>query len=360
MVSNIDLSDIEGGLHPHELIDEELADISSAKEELIAPKCISVNGRSRRLSQCGTLPTRRVSRRDSDVSSDFDSSIHHETTHDYRRGHRFSIHSDRSVHSDTAPFKRKPRTLPLLLFALLTATIIYLVHSWRVQHLHAQLSTLHIARRSIEESHDQLSKELKEASHNMAQYDRMKRLKEEHTENLSRRVEEAERKLVDIAERIRRDSAKRVAKEFGGANIVELDVSTSSGLKTIQLEMASIDVENGMPHSVYTFLEQVQSKVWDGASLTLRGRDLRATVDGKPDVSTLLFPEFNNAHPHAEYTVSYADSRTINIKTRSAPKNGEVSSFASIKDDVSRSVVEEMKQMSGTIVIREARIVRTE
>jgi hypothetical protein len=144
-----------------------------------------------------------------------------------------------------------------------------------------------------------------------------------------------------------------------------------------------------MPHAVHTFLEQVHSKAWDGASFGFHpGHVLLATPSSTYESSrtakqapTILFPEYNYAYPHEKYTVAFpgrpgtGQDFYINVQSNvfehsprthdnGAFKEGEPC-FARIADENSRRIIDEMNKLSVNsdfsfterVIIQQARIV---
>jgi hypothetical protein len=299
-----------------------------------------------------------------------------------------------------------------IVFVLFSTSIAHYTQQTRVQSLHHQLNALHKSRRSLEESHNQLSNELQTASFDLAQYKNthekmkkinqdmsahMRRLKEaedrESVSELEKRAENAESRLKNMIDSIRSSSAQQVLQKYGpGPHQVELLVTFpgSEATQTIKLELASIDTKYGMPHAVHTFLEQIESKSWDGAAFGFHaGHVLLAVPSPSPDgkvgkvvkkAPSVLFPEYNNAYPHEKYTVAFPGKQGtgqdfyINVQSNvihHAPKmqdgkfvEGEPC-FARIVDEDSRRVVDEMdkiainsnRSLKERVVIQEARIV---
>ncbi|KAL7504643.1 hypothetical protein ACHAXN_004363 [Cyclotella atomus] len=321
------------------------------QEEEIVPKCVSFNGRrSRRLSS-DNLPFRRMSRRTSDLTDNSESSRELPATHRPKRLSP-SLRSSTSNSSTDKP-KLHPKLLPSIFLTLLALTITYATHLWRVQHLHEKVQTLHEAHKTVEESHGKLSEELKTASHNIAQYNHMKRLKEEHTENLLKRATEAEDQLQEIMERVRQESLASIIETYGSDSIVvEMDVAfpfTQRQDETVRITLSSAD----MPHSTLTFLNQLSLQVWNGASLAFRGNSFKFKRNEKPTsglhVPTTLFAERRDTSKHNEYTLSFSKGGDLYLNL--VPSNG---GFGTV-DFKSNGVVEEMK--GGGVVVKGIRVI---
>lgn len=274
-----------------------------------------------------------------------------------------------SVSSTTSdPVKGKSRN-KFLLGMFLTAiavSVTYATHVWRVAHLHQKVDELHARHQTVAESHGKLSEELKTASHNIAQYNHMTRLKEQHSSNLLKRAEEAESRLQDMIDKVQKESAQQVLELYGhGPYVVELDVQLSSHTSTIRIELDSVE---GMPHAISVFLHQVQSKVWNGATLASHDGKLifiphhdesKPTTGALQHAPSVLFAEYSDANPHKEYTVSFFDQDLyINVKPDSRIEDEFVegeSCFGKVSKE-SRDVIDEMNGDSG-VVVSDVRIV---
>jgi len=94
--------------------------------------------------------------------------------------------------------------------------------------------------------------------------------------------------------------------------------SSSSGPHVLILEMAPLDL---MPHSVYTFLEMVHARLFDGCSFILNamntikaaplpynGGSASQTVRAftKVGLDSVSFSEYSEDYPHEQYTVGFA------------------------------------------------------
>jgi hypothetical protein len=369
-----------------------------AKDQLIVPKCITVGGYTRRLSLCENLPVRRHSKLETSANRE-------------RRQQETELEMQRHCFSQQKPddetSKLKPLTILLgITLIVLTVGVTYFSQQSRIQSLHQQVDVLHQARRHVEDSHSKLSRELLSASHNLVQYksthermkkinddmtQHMKQLKQKRTGNSNEFEREAQRRLQNIIDSIRAASARQVLQKYGpGPHQVELDVKLTGyqDFQTIRLDLASIDITDGMPHAVHTFLEQVDAKAWDGASFGFHaGHVLLAVPSETQDsnesanpIPTVLFPEYSHKYPHEEYTVAFpgrpgtGQDFYINLKPNvlnHSPRmqdgkfiEGEPC-FARISDESSRRIIDEMDKipvnrngsLSNRVVIHEARIV---
>lgn len=384
--------DIENGY----LLPEEGCD--QAKDQLIVPKCIMIGGYTRRLSLCENLPVRRHSK--PETPENLDSSQLEAEIDTHRR-----CFTEQKT-NDSAP---KWKTLTILLgtvLMFLVAAITYSSQQSRIQSLNQQVDVLHQARRHVEDSHSKLSRELLSASHNLAQYksthermkkinddmaQHMKKMKEKRTENSHEFESEAQSRLQSIIGSIRAASNQQVLQKYGpGPHQVELDVKMTGyqDFQTIKLDLASIDVTDGMPHAVHTFLEQVDAKVWNGASFGFHaGHVLLAvpseTLDNNEStysVPTILFPEYSHKYPHEKYTVAFpgrpgtGQDFYINLKPNVLNHSPRIEDgkftegepcFAKISDESSRRIIDEMDKipinrngsLSHRVIIHEARIV---
>jgi F0F1-type ATP synthase membrane subunit b/b' len=302
--------------------------------------------------------------------------------------------------------KAQTMLLGIILFAL-TISITYYSQQTQVQSLNHQVKILHQARRHVEESHGKLTQELKTATHNLAQYksthekmkkinhdmsQHMRRLKEEQSAEkameINARAEQAEGRLQSIVDSIRSASAQQVLQKYGpGPHQVELTVMLPGhhDFEIIKLELASIDTTDGMPHAVHTFLDQVDSGAWDGASFGFHAGHVLLAVpsatpsENKKPVPTILFPEYSNAYQHEEYTVAFPGRQGtgqdfyINVKSNvmnHAPRvqdgqfiEGEPC-FAKITDRNSRKIIDAMNtipvnengSLKDRVIIQGARI----
>ncbi len=137
----------------------------------------------------------------------------------------------------------------------------------------------------------------------------------------------------------------------------------------IQIELAPLDL---MPHSVHTFLQQVDSKAWDHTHFDLHAghvllarRDADADIENdspykhtKYAVPSVAFPEFSSLYPHDKYTVAFPGRREtgqdfyINLITNTnnhSPRTDKEGKFVEgepcfgkIVDENSRKVVDWM------------------
>jgi len=204
-----------------------------------------------------------------------------------------------------------------------------------------------------------------------------------------------------------KDRSKRIAVDkFGtGPYFVEMQVQLPSSsnpqagaaIETIKIELAPLDM---MPHSVHTFLEQVDSGAWDGTAFDVhaghvlmarssQGRQGEVNSRVKQEVPTIMFPEYNAQYPHDKYTIAFPthpnssqNSFYINLQYNNAhhsPRIGTSASgkeeyiegepcFGKIVDASSKRVVDLMDGlsvegvsglMSENVVIRKARIIRS-
>jgi hypothetical protein len=113
--------------------------------------------------------------------------------------------------------------------------------------------------------------------------------------------------------RIRRDNRS-------GDGSVAADVSSQSQSQhVLVLEMAPLDL---MPHSVYTFLEMVDAKLFDGCSFILNAMNIikaaplpylkgssvshKVKAFARLGLDTVSFREYSPAYPHDQYTVGFS------------------------------------------------------
>ncbi|KAL3795884.1 hypothetical protein HJC23_002155 [Cyclotella cryptica] len=380
-------------------------DLKEKKDQLIVPPCITIVG-----STTATIsPTHNLSFR-KHCEGDEISTVH--SAADRRQHAPISSQCSQPASIDDAPSKIKIYNIVhSVIFILLSVSITYFTQHAQVRSLRQELDTLHETRRNLEESQCQLSEELEAASSDLAQYkdahEKMKKVNHgmftlmkqlKDTENrerlteLERRANKAESRLQSFVESIQSTSAEQVTQKFGpGPHQVELLVKLprSQAAQHIKLELASIDTKYGMPHAVHTFLEQVHSRAWDGASFGFHhGHVLLATLPFTYDSNltvqkapTILFPEYSHAYPHEKYTVAFpgrpgtGPDFYINVQSnvfKHSPrtqddgtfKEGEPC-FARITDENSRRVIDEMNKLSVNndfslkerVMIQRARIV---
>lgn len=392
--------DIEEG--EHSLTD---IDMLETKGQLIVSPCITIAGSSTARSS----PSHNLSFR-----KQFDKAECSvvQSTADGRQQEPMSLQSSkrRSIDDASSNIKVHP-ILHSVIIILLSVSITYFTQHAQIQSLRQQLDILHETRRTLEETQCQLSEELETASSDLAQYidahEKMKKVNhgmftlmrqlkntdsDERLIELERRAHNAERRLQSFVDYIRSTSAEQVIQKFGpGPHQVELLVNLpgSQATQQIKLELASIDTKHGMPHAVHTFLEQVYSKAWDGASFAFHpGHVLLAIPPSTYESSrtpkqapTVLFPEYNHAYPHEKYTVAFpgrpgtGQDFYINVQSNvfkhspriqedGALKEGEPC-FARIVDESSQRVIDEMNKLSVNsdfsfterVIIQEARIV---
>mmetsp|Transcript_25300 Transcript_25300/g.52940 ORF Transcript_25300/g.52940 Transcript_25300/m.52940 type:complete len:557 (+) Transcript_25300:198-1868(+) len=153
---------------------------------------------------------------------------------------------------------------------------------------------------------------------------------------LEKKLEVAERRLESLRMGIQENSRKAVIEKYGkGPHKVTMQVQMPSNAPTplhipkpttddsiyqIQIELAPLDL---MPHSVHTFLQQVDSKAWDNTHFDLHAghvllarRDADADIENnspfkntKYAVPSVSFPEFSPLFPHDKYTVAFPGRR---------------------------------------------------
>ena len=119
----------------------------------------------------------------------------------------------------------------------------------------------------------------------------------------------------------------------------EIRSDVSSNNNVLIIEMAPLDI---MPHSVYTFLEMVNAKLFDGCSFILNAMHVVKAAplpyDGssaaqkvksftKLGLDTVSFREYSTEYPHEQYTVGFAadgsPSFYINTQDNSEQHAGE-------------------------------------
>lgn len=130
-------------------------------------------------------------------------------------------------------------------------------------------------------------------------------------------------RVEDLRHHIQRESRRELVENFGtGPHRVRLTIifpDNPKALHIIELEMAPFRL---LPHSIYTFMEQVRHGLWDGCSFsklvdgklivsptpstlgTLNEKDLKLRfAQSKLDI--VYFQEYHAKFPHVEMTVGF-------------------------------------------------------
>jgi hypothetical protein len=124
-----------------------------------------------------------------------------------------------------------------------------------------------------------------------------------------------------------------------GGEQSDVSAKSSNNNNILILEMASLEL---MPHSVFTFLEMIHSKLFDGCSFILNAMHVVKAAplpyDGssasqkvkaftKLGLDTVSFREYSSEYPHKQYTVGFAadgsPSFYINTKDNTEQHIGE-------------------------------------
>ena len=131
----------------------------------------------------------------------------------------------------------------------------------------------------------------------------------------NRRIGSLQRHVQDIS---RRDA---IEKYGAGVHRIELELEfpdSPDGPNTLVIEMAPLEL---MPHSVFTFMEMVDAKLFDGCSFILNamhvikaaplpydGSSASAKVRSftKRGLESVAFREYSPDYPHEQYTVGFA------------------------------------------------------
>eukprot|EP00584_Thalassiosira_punctigera_P004853 CAMPEP_0172528128 /NCGR_PEP_ID=MMETSP1067-20121228/2614_1 /TAXON_ID=265564 ORGANISM="Thalassiosira punctigera, Strain Tpunct2005C2" /NCGR_SAMPLE_ID=MMETSP1067 /ASSEMBLY_ACC=CAM_ASM_000444 /LENGTH=426 /DNA_ID=CAMNT_0013311991 /DNA_START=47 /DNA_END=1327 /DNA_ORIENTATION=- len=299
-----------------------------------------------------------------------------------------SVNSEEQSGSSFPSHSRKYH--PLILIALIGLGALAMVQRAQITSLHNELIITKQQRDYMDQTRSNLLKQLATREQSLEQYrhthEKMMQLNNDMSASIKnlkfdykRSVEELDRlrgveKRVSWSEGrwnkhvdgIRKISKMSAVDKFGkGPHRVELKVQfpSSSELETINIEMAPLEM---MPHSVHTFLEQVDQGAWKGVAFGVHaGHVLMAgPSDGTPasKAPTVLFPEFNLQYPHDKYTVAFPSQPSstpdfyINLQPNTIHHSPRIEGdeyvegepcFGRIVDQGSRRVVDRMDRLSA-------------
>lgn len=230
------------------------------------------------------------------------------------------------------------------------------------QYTHEQMKKVHV---DMSESMRQLRMDYE------ASVDELERL---HI--VEKRLDWSEGRWDEYVGRIRDVSKSSVLEKYGkGPHHVELQVQlpSFSSPETIKIELAPLDI---MPHSVHTFLGQIDEGTWDGAAFDVANAGhvlMAAARDQAPpatmpsltitttSMKTTLFPEYNAQYPHDKYTIAFPSSQPgfyINLQPNTIHHSPRIESekyvegescFGRIVDERSRNVVDRMNVLNYTV-----------
>lgn len=154
---------------------------------------------------------------------------------------------------------------------------------------------------------------------------------------LQEKLREGSSRIGSLQKHLQEISKRDAVQKYGSGKIrveIELEFPGSHNLKegpnTIIMEMAPLDM---MPHSVYMFLEMVDSKLFDGCSFILNAMHVIKAAplpyDGSSaaakvrsfaakGLESVAFREYSPDFPHDKYSVGFAadDSPSFYINTQ--------------------------------------------
>mmetsp|Transcript_39689 Transcript_39689/g.85609 ORF Transcript_39689/g.85609 Transcript_39689/m.85609 type:complete len:490 (-) Transcript_39689:71-1540(-) len=314
---------------------------------------------------------------------------HYQNNSSFFSSSSFAAHGHKKYH---------PLALLTIVSTLLVGCMIR--QQMELSSLRQELLITNQHRLHMEQTRSSLLTQLDDREKSLDQYhythEQMKKVKADMSERMRRlrvdydsSVEELERlhvvkKRLDWSEsrweeyvgRIRNVSKRSVVAKYGkGPHHVELQVQfpSSSSPETIKIELAPLDI---MPHSIHTFLEQIDEGMWDGASFDVANAGhvlMAAAHDQAPSATpsltttttsmktTTLFPEYHAHYSHDKYTIAFPSSQSsssqqqsgfyINLQPNTIHHSPRIegekyiegeSCFGRIVDEMSRNVVDRM------------------
>lgn len=198
----------------------------------------------------------------------------------------------------------------------------------KVENLESLNKKLSRERADVKYELENVEKQLKQRMEREQSVSSLSEIERHEKVQLERKVRDTVHYATQMQEAVQKMSRERLLEKFGpGPHRMEIELAyppesnmhNDVGGETILIELAP---EEYMPHTVLTFLEQVDRKLWDGASFH---RNAKHVIQAGPVANFLtpvnvhlskkfkesgyehvLFQEYSHHFPHAKFTLGFA------------------------------------------------------
>lgn len=198
----------------------------------------------------------------------------------------------------------------------------------KVESLESLNKKLSRERADVKYELENVEKQLKQRMEREQSVSQLSEIERHEKLQLERKVRDAVHYAAQMQEAVQKMSRERLLEKFGpGPHRMEIELAyppesnmhNDVGGETVLVELAP---EEYMPHTVLTFLEQVDRKLWDGASFH---RNANHVIQAGPVANFLtpvnvnlsqkfkesgyanvLFQEYSHHFPHAKFTLGFA------------------------------------------------------